>query len=286
MILTFLMMAVLLIACVSLLFIPWQSQDSISRDQLNNLIYQQRLQELEQESSLSDSQQQTMLVTDLQRNLLEDIPVTLKNKSTPGNDWIYLPGVIILSLLTFGMFFKTTSIKQVDEWLQVTTQTPQLIQRALSADARSLSQEDLARLALGLRTRLAQYPDNLSGWMLLERVGMALNNFTLASQAVERAYQLAPENNKVKISYAEVLSHSPHPADNLRAGILLNELLKEDHTNIQVLSLLSFHAFGQQNYQQAIAAWQMMLRLLPADDNRRPLIERSISQAEQQITAG
>lgn len=115
---------------------------------------------------------------------------------------------------------------------------------------------------------------------------MALNNFTLASQAVERAYQLAPENNKVKISYAEVLSHSPHPADNLRAGILLNELLKEDHTNIQVLSLLSFHAFGQQNYQQAIAAWQMMLRLLPADDNRRPLIERSISQAEQQITAG
>lgn len=78
MILTFLMMAVLLIACVSLLFIPWQSQDSISRDQLNNLIYQQRLQELEQESSLSDSQQQTMLVTDLQRNLLEDIPVTLK----------------------------------------------------------------------------------------------------------------------------------------------------------------------------------------------------------------
>lgn len=281
----FLTMALLLVACGALLFIPWRNRGNISRDQLNHLIYRQRLQELTQEESTTDNQQQTLLVTDLQRNLLEDIPQATKSLSTTGNNWIYLPGVIILSLLTLGVFFKTNSIRQVNEWQQVTKQTPQLIQRIRSADAQSLTQEDLARLALGLRTRLAQYPDNLAGWLLLGRIGMATNNLTLASQAIEKAYQIAPDNSEVKMSYAEVLSHSAVPADNQRAAILLNALLKEDHTNVQALSLLAFNAFEQQQYQQAIAAWQMMLQLLPESDNRRVVIERSIAKAKQQISA-
>ncbi|EIC5323302.1 cytochrome c-type biogenesis protein CcmH [Salmonella enterica] len=56
-------------------------------------------------------------------------------------------------------------------------------------------------------------------------------------------------------------------------------LVSRDHTDIRVLSLYAFSAFEQGRFGEAVAAWEMMLKLLPADDARRAVIERSIRQA-------
>uniref|UniRef100_UPI0020CC79BE LuxR C-terminal-related transcriptional regulator n=1 Tax=Salmonella enterica TaxID=28901 RepID=UPI0020CC79BE len=42
----------------------------------------------------------------------------------------------------------------------------------------------------------------------------------------------------------------------------------------------AFSAFEQQRFGEAVAAWEMMLKLLPADDTRRAVIERSIRLAQ------
>ncbi|EGF7458684.1 cytochrome C biogenesis protein, partial [Salmonella enterica] len=52
------------------------------------------------------------------------------------------------------------------------------------------------------------------------------------------------------------------------------------HTDIRVLSLYAFSAFEQQRFDEAVAAWEMMLKLLPAGDARRAVIERSIRLAQ------
>ncbi|VTR48014.1 Cytochrome c-type biogenesis protein CcmH precursor [Serratia fonticola] len=62
-------------------------------------------------------------------------------------------------------------------------------------------------------------------------------------------------------------------------------MVAEDHTNVRVLSLLAFNSFEQGDYQQAIGAWQVMLKLLPADDQRVAVIKRSIEQAKVQVGA-
>lgn len=196
--------------------------------------------------------------------------------------WIFAPGAVILIVVSVGVYLKVSSIKQVREWQQVTEQTPQLLQRVMNPKAEPLNIEDMARLGLGLRTRLQQDPDNVEGWMMLGRIGMVVNNATTATQAFARAYKLSPTNGDVKLGYAEVLTRSGDPQDNLLGGRLLRELLKSDHANVRVLSLFAFNAFEQQQYREAMGAWQVMLKLLPADDQRRAVVERSIAQAQAQ----
>lgn len=194
--------------------------------------------------------------------------------------WFFAPGAVILVVVSVGVYLKTSDWKQVIAWQQVTRQTPQLLQRALDPQAEPLNMPEMANLGLGLRTRLQHEPDNIEGWMMLGRIGMVLNNASTATQAFAHAYNLSPTNSNAKLGYAEVLTRSGDAQDNQLGGNLLRELLKVDHTNIRALSLLAFNAFEQQHYREAIGAWQIMLQVLPANDQRRAVVQRSIEQAK------
>ncbi|SUW62817.1 Cytochrome c-type biogenesis protein CcmH precursor [Buttiauxella agrestis] len=194
--------------------------------------------------------------------------------------WFFAPGAVVLIAVSVGVYLKTSDWKKVQTWQRVTEQTPQLLQRALDPQAKPLDMPEMADLGLGLRTRLQQEPDNIEGWMMLGRIGMVLNNASTATQAFAHAFKLSPSNSNVKLGYAEVLTRSGDPQDNQLGGDLLRELLKADHTNVRVLSLLAFNAFEQQNYREAIGAWQIMLQVLPVNDQRRAVVQRSIEQAK------
>ncbi|EDB6883056.1 cytochrome c-type biogenesis protein CcmH [Salmonella enterica subsp. enterica serovar Enteritidis] len=153
--------------------------------------------------------------------------------------------------------------------------------RALDPAAQPLNEEEMARLALGLRTRLQNDAGNVEGWLMLGRTGMVLGNAGTATGAYANAYRLAPKNSDAALGYAEALTRSSDPEDNRRGGELLRQLVSRDHTDIRVLSLYAFNAFEQQRFGEAVAAWEMMLKLLPADDTRRAVIERSIRLAQE-----
>ncbi|EBA9454982.1 tetratricopeptide repeat protein, partial [Salmonella enterica] len=108
-----------------------------------------------------------------------------------------------------------------------------------------------------------------------------LGNAGTATGAYANAYRLDPENRDAALGYAEALTRSSDPEDNRRGGELLRRLVSRDHTDIRVLSLYAFSAFEQQRFGEAVAAWEMMLKLLPAGDARRAVIERSIRLAQE-----
>lgn len=278
--------ALLLLVSAGLLFVPWSDKRNISRDSLNQLIYRQRLSELDSNSDSIDLQQREALVADLQKNLLDDIPATARAGSRRSGQWVYLAGAVALVALTLGTFFSTSSLMRVSEWQQITQQTPALLQRAMNPGPRPLTMTELSHLALGLRTRLQQHPDNLERWVVLGRIGVVLNNYTLASQAFERAWRMAPRRSDVKTGYAEILLRSPDESDRRVADVLLKELNEQDPDNAQVLGLIAFSAYGRQQYPQAISAWKKILQMLPADDDHRGAIERSIAKAKQEQQAG
>ncbi|MCT4702353.1 cytochrome c-type biogenesis protein CcmH [Enterobacteriaceae bacterium H20N1] len=205
--------------------------------------------------------------------------LTRRESTQKTSYWVFAPGALMLITVSVGVYLKVSGIKQVREWQQVTRQTPQLLERVMDPHAEPLNMEEMARLGLGLRTRLQQEPDNIAGWMMLGRIGMVLNNATTATQAFAHAYKLSPNNDDVKLGYAEVLTRSEDPQDTLLGGRLLRELLKSDRTNVRALSLFAFNAFEQQQYREAMNAWQFMLQVLPAKDQRRAVVERSIEQA-------
>ncbi|ECW1540679.1 cytochrome c-type biogenesis protein CcmH, partial [Salmonella enterica] len=193
----------------------------------------------------------------------------------------YVPGIVIALIVAAISYYQTGSYGQVKIWRQATALTPVLLERALDPKAQPLNEEEMARLALGLRTRLQSDPGNAEGWIMLGRIGMVLGNAGTATGAYANAYRLDPKNSDAALGYAEALTRSSDPEDNRRGGELLRRLVRSDHTDIRVLSLYAFNAFEQQRFGEAVAAWEMMLKLLPAGDARRAVIERSIRQAQE-----
>ncbi|CAI0724752.1 c-type cytochrome biogenesis protein CcmI [Serratia grimesii] len=281
-----LIIIVLLVGAAALLVVPAMRHSgkstAASRDALNKAFYQDRLHELEQDEEQGVVAERTELVKELQQNLLNDIPGQQEAQAKPINRWALVPGVALLIVVTLGFYLKTGGLAQVLDWQQVEAQMPELRARVANERAQPLSMEEIARLGLGLRTALQQDDRNINDWMMLGRVGMALNNATTATQAFAHAYQLDPNSLEVRLGYAEVLTRSNDPEDNKQATQMLRKMIAEDHTNLRVLSLLAFNSFEQGDFKQAIGAWQVMLKLLPANDQRAEVIKRSIEQAKTQ----
>lgn len=281
-----LIVIILLAVAGALLVIPALRQESNSsvttRDELNKAIYQDRLSELAEDEAQGVVEQRPELIQELQQNLLTDIPHESTEDASPINRWVLLPGVVILVVVAVGLYLKTGGLAQVQAWHQVEAQMPELRARVANERAEPLTMEEVARLGLGLRTSLQQDSGNVNDWMMLGRVGMALNNATTATQAFAKAYQLAPDNNDVRLGYAEVLTRSNDPQDNQLATKMLRTMVGQDHTNLRAMSLLAFNAFEQGDFKQAIGAWEVMLKLLPAGDSHIEVIKRSIAQAKSQ----
>ncbi|WP_410749932.1 cytochrome c-type biogenesis protein CcmH [Citrobacter sp. U14242] len=213
----------------------------------------------------------------------EEFPDDITPDGKRGGLGLFIPGVIVALVVGAVSYYLTGSYKQVKVWQQATAQAPALLERALDPKAEPLNEEDMARLALGLRTRLQTDSGNVEGWIMLGRIGMVLGNASTATEAYANAYRLDPKNSDAALGYAEALTRSSDPDDNRRGGELLRQLVRSEHANVRVLSMYAFNAFEQQRFGEAVAAWEMMLKLLPANDTRRAVIERSIKQAMEQL---
>ncbi len=199
---------------------------------------------------------------------------------------VYLPGIVVALIVAGVSYYQTGNYQQVKIWQQATAQAPALLDRALDPKADPLNEEEMSRLALGMRTQLQKNPGDIEGWIMLGRVGMALGNASIATDAyAHRVSLLDPKNSDAALGYAEALTRSSDLLnDNRLGGELLRQLVRTDHSNIRVLSMYAFNAFEQQRFGEAVAAWEMMLKLLPANDTRRAVIERSIAQAMQHLS--
>lgn len=274
-----------LLLAALLLFVAagWRSERAprIDRDTLNKTFYQQRLDELEQDEAQGVIAARQPMVLELQQTLLTDIPPSASASSRrPLSRWVLLPGALLLVVVSLGCYLKTGGLPGLIAWQQVQHDYPTLRARLLDPQAKPLTLEELARLGLGLRTALQQDGSQLHDWLILGRIGMVLNNRDTAIEAFQRALQLAPNNEEVKLSYAEVLTRSSDPQDNREAQAMLKAMQQREPTNPRLLSLVAFNAFQQQQYPEAIAAWQTLLTQLPASDPRVAQVQRSIQQAK------
>ena len=277
------LLLLLVAACVLLLAAGWRERNTSGwdRDTLNKAFYQQRLQDLAQDEEQGVVAERAEMVRELQQNLLTDIPEpTQKVIKRPLSRWVLLPGVLVIVLVSGGFYLKTGGLLSLMHWQQVQQDFPALVARVMDPKAKQLNRNELADLALGIRTELQKDPQNFNNWMILGRLGMVLNNVDQASQAFAQALKLQPDNMDVKLSYAEVLTRSPDPADHRQADTLLDTMVKADANNVRLRGLMALNAFNQQQYDKAISNWQKMLTLLPAGDSRIAMIEQGIAQAK------
>ncbi|MDR9828183.1 c-type cytochrome biogenesis protein CcmI [Vibrio sp. FNV 38] len=280
---------VLLVFATLLVILPAinrkKNHDEAMRDELNKAFYKDRLAELEEETDEGLVDNQNELIADLKQSLLDDVPSeTIVVKEQDINPWlVFVPSVIVMLVITFGVYFKFGAAQDVKEWQRVTANLPQLSQKLMAPEGAQLSDEELQDLTLALRTRLHYQPDDSTGWLLLGRIGLANRDVDTSIGAMKKAFRLEPDNDDVKLGYAQALMLSQDEIDQEQARVFLAQLMQQEYVDLRVVSLLAFDAFERQDFPSAIRYWQIMQQMIGPEDSRYEMLQRSIESAAIQM---
>lgn len=261
-----------------------------ARDELNKAFYFNRLKEIQddEEQGLLDNLEQSKL--ELQQNLLQDIPEQeveiLSNNIDKhfGKVWA-LCGFLLLLIIAVPVYLKVGSWQEQEMLDKTVVNLPYFYQRVDDLKGKPLSNEELNQFIFALRVKLQQNPDDALGWWRLGELAMKQSKMRLAMNSYERAYKLDPKNNEFALSYARFLMFSKSNVDKANGISLVRSVLRKDHTNMQALSLLAFQYFSDQDYRMAAATWALMIQLLPPNDPRVPVLEKSLMTAQAQLQA-
>lgn len=260
------------------------NNDEALRDELNKAFYKDRLTELEEEAAEGLVQDQQELIADLKQSLLDDIPTREKVQQTNMSAMaVLIPSVILVVVISYGMYFKFGAADKVQHWQEVTSNLPELSKKLMSPDGSVLTDDEMSDLTLALRTRLHYQPKDSTGWLLLGRIALANRDAETAIDAMNRAYRLEPKNEDVQLGYAQALMLSQDEADQNEARLLLSRLIQNDYVDLRVFSLLAFDAFERQDYPGAVKYWSIMQQMIGPEDSRYEMLSRSIESATKKM---
>jgi len=130
-----------------------------------------------------------------------------------------------------------------------------------------------------LEKRLAEQPNDATGWARLGRSYNVMQQPGKAMNAYARAYALAPDNLEVVSEYAWLLFNS-NPGET--AGLvneLYHRLYKIEPNHPDALWFLGYAAYQQGNYRQTLSYWERLLKLLPPGDPGREHLNQAIASA-------
>ncbi|MGL4709335.1 MAG: c-type cytochrome biogenesis protein CcmI, partial [Aeromonas veronii] len=272
-----------LLVLVSLaLVVPlWRGEgkQSISRSALNKQLYRQRLLEIGEEREQGVLAEESDSLVELQRSLLDDIP-DVEQTARSGKSLIWIPGVLVLLVVSLGLYYKLGSWQEVSRWQDASSRLGELSNRILVERDAQVTEQDLLDFTLALRTRLKDEPNDYRGWLLLGRLALDGNDPEMASEALERAYTLAPQKSLVAVPYAQALMMT---GDEAQADALLQAAIAQDPDNIEARSVYAFMALQKEDFQTALSRWQAMLPLMEKGTPRYVMVERSMEYARAQL---
>jgi cytochrome c-type biogenesis protein CcmI len=274
--------AALLVLVSLVLVVPlWRGEgkQSISRSALNKQLYRQRLLEIGEEREQGVLAEESDSLVELQRSLLDDIP-DVEQTARSGTSLIWIPGVVVLVVVSLGLYYKLGSWQEVSRWQDASSRLGELSNRILVERDAQVTEQDLLDFTLALRTRLKAEPNDYRGWLLLGRMALDGNDPEMASEALERAYTLAPQKSLVAVPYAQALMMT---GDEAQADALLQAAIAQDPDNIEARSVYAFMALQKEDFQTALARWQAMLPLMEKGTPRYVMVERSMEYARAQL---
>lgn len=288
--LLFWLLCILLLAIASLsLIIPALKNRQVQqedRDSLNKTLYQGRVKEIEQDVDQGLIKQQDEVLSELQKNLLEDVVEAKQEVKKVNLPIIIAPGLVLFFALCIGLYLQYGASQQVNHWQSVMANYETLQQKMTMANGQPPSKQEVDDFILALRTHLANQPSDSQGWLMLGRLAFALRDAQMAEDALRQAYGLAPTDSAVRVAYAQALLQTEDALKLKQAENLIVATVGLEPNNLQALSVYAFMALQQNDFATAITRWQTMLPLLEPSSERYNMVQSSITYAEQQLAGG
>lgn len=119
--------------------------------------------------------------------------------------------------------------------------------------------------------------------ILTAELAMNHQHYEDAKKAYEQAYQHAPEDFDIAVSYAQTwyLADKQQVSPELQA--LLNTLQEQDPDQTGLLNLLAVIAYNHSDYAQAISYWQQLLPRYSDNSVEAHTLQSAIANAQEKI---
>jgi cytochrome c-type biogenesis protein CcmH len=212
---------------------------------------------------------------DLERGLLEDIEALAaktvapvgRSKAAAIAVIVAVPLVSVLLYLGLGNSQGLAPAKQIDA----------------QGAPHQLTPEQIESMVARLAQRLESNPDDVEGWAMLARTYNALGRFDEAAAAYAKVEAKFPRDPQILADYADSLAMAQGQSLKGKPEALVQRALQADGNNLKALALAGTASFERNNYAQAIAYWQRMLPLLPADSEMGNSVRASIDEAQTKL---
>jgi cytochrome c-type biogenesis protein CcmH len=141
-----------------------------------------------------------------------------------------------------------------------------------------VTQAQIEEMVVKLAQKLKEKPDDVQGWEMLGRSYATLRRFGDAKDAYAHAAELAPNNARLLIDYADVLAmtNGRNVAGNPEK--LVQRALEIEPNNIKALALAATAAFQRKDYNRAVELWQGILKLVPPGSSIARSVNANLSQ--------
>ena len=266
-----------ILVVIALLFLLWpfrrhsSAKADLSRQQLNSAIYRDQFAELERDRTegILSQADHDQARAELQRRLLEDSQVGSEAQAATATPSRVIPVVLGL-VLPLGAIL-----------LYLVLGNPAALNPAAASSphGQQLSQQDIEGMVAGFAAKLEKEPENYQGWAMLARSYKSMGRFPDAIRAYERTGPMLETSADLLVDYADTMAAANGFDKKVMATI--ERALKLDAQQPQALWLRGTAAFEAKQYARAIADWETLLKLFPADSEEANVIGGNIAEARQ-----
>ncbi len=212
---------------------PWlRNKNHAKQDSLTNTqIVKQRLAELDREVT------EGLISEHDKRQAVDELKLALVDESAfqshkTGNATLPLAvgGVLAIAcgVIVYSQVNQMEGVVRANKAIET---LPELSQQLANGNANNLTQQDIASLALAIRQRLREEPEDDTGWMYFGRLMLSIGQEVQAIEAIDRAVKLAPSNSANRITLAQALMTTGDVNNLERAQSILLSLLSENPQN-------------------------------------------------------
>lgn len=268
---------------VLLIVFPWlRKANHAKSDSLNNIqIVKQRLAELEREAreGLISEHDKRQASDELKLALVDETHFEHERKGKAT-----IP-VIIGAILALGagiiVYAQVNHLSEVDRAQQAISSLPALSEKLSTGNMQDFTGDDVANLALAIRTRLREAPEDDKGWMYLGRLQMSLGQDAQALEAIQRALAIDPQNRQNRITYAQALMVSGDEAQLKEAQRQLQLLLRANPGNDNIALMMAVASAQLGDAKNTRQYFDQVKGKLPADSEMARRITARLDELEQ-----
>ena len=248
---------------------PWlRNKSHAKQDSLSNTqIVKQRLAELDREV------QEGLISEHDKRQAVDELKLALVDESAfqshkTGNAKLPLAiGAVLAIACGVIVYAQVNQMGRVTQASQAIEALPELSQQLASGNANNLTQQDIASLALAIRQRLREEPEDDTGWMYFGRLMLSIGQEVQAIEAIDKAVSLAPSNSANRITLAQALMTTGDVNNLERAQSILLGLLNDNPANDNLALMMAVVSAQLGDLENTQRFYKQVEGKLPADSD-------------------